>query len=160
MEVFKIVDVAKDTFHWILSTSDVDRDFEVIDQKGWDLKNFIANPVMLWSHNYQIPPIGYLKNIFTEPTLESDLVFNDKEFDEFGWSIGQRVKAGALHCGSVGFIAKEIEFLESKDRKCDLIYRKQERLEFSICSVPANPFALNTDKKTIGQEAAFLKASS
>ena len=47
---------------------------------------------------------------------------------------------------SVGFRVDELEFLESKDRDCDLIYRKQELLEFSICCVPANPFALTTPK--------------
>ena len=76
-------------------------------------------------------------------------VFNDKEFDEFGWSIGQRVKCGALRCGSVGFIADEVEFLEAKDRECDLIFRKQELLEFSICCVPANPFARNDGTKRL-----------
>lgn len=82
-----------------------------------------------------------------DTVLEGDIVFNSKEFDEFGWSIGQRVKAGALRCGSVGFIAEEVEFLESKDRECDLIFRKQELLEFSICCVPANPFATSGTKK-------------
>ena len=85
-----------------------------------------------------------------ETVLEGDIVFNDKEFDEFGWSIGQRVKCGALRCGSVGFIAEEVEFLEAKDRECDLIFRKQELLEFSICCVPSNPFAKNCGSKKLG----------
>ena len=87
------------------------------------------------------------ENVKAETVLEGDIVFNDKEFDEFGWSIGQRVKAGALRCGSVGFLAEEVEFLEAKDRECDLIFRKQELLEFSICCVPANPFARSGTKK-------------
>ena len=53
----------------------------------------------------------------------------------------------ALRCGSVGFIAEEVECLEAKDRECDLIFRKQELLEFSICCVPANPFARNGEKR-------------
>ena len=56
---------------------------------------------------------------------------------------------GALRCGSVGFIAEEIEFLEAKDRDCDLIFRKQELLEFSICCVPANPFAVHIPGKKL-----------
>lgn len=35
------------------------------------------------------------------------------------------------------------------DRDCDLIYRKQELLEFSICSVPANLFALHVPQKKL-----------
>lgn len=130
-----------------MSTFDVDRDFEKVGPAGWNLKNYLANPVILWSHDYSIPAIGYAENMKADTVLEGDIVFNSKEFDEFGWSIGQRVKAGALRCGSVGFIAEEVEFLESKDRECDLIFRKQELLEFSICCVPANPFATSGTKK-------------
>ena len=149
VEVFKSIDVQKDSFHWVMSTFDTDRDFEKVDPKGWNLKNYLANPVILWSHDYTIPAIGYAENVKAETVLEGDIVFNDKEFDEFGWSIGQRVKAGALRCGSVGFIAEEVEFLEAKDRECDLIFRKQELLEFSICCVPANPFARNDATKRL-----------
>ena len=147
VEVFKSIDVQKDSFHWVMSTFDVDRDFEKVDPSGWNLKNYLANPVILWSHDYSIPAIGYAENVKADTVLEGDIVFNSKEFDEFGWSIGERVKAGALRCGSVGFIAEEVEFLESKDRECDLIFRKQELLEFSICCVPANPFARNGETK-------------
>ena len=147
VEVFKSIDVQKDSFHWVMSTFDVDRDFEKVDPAGWNLKNYLANPVILWSHDYSIPAIGYAENMKADTVLEGDIVFNSKEFDEFGWSIGQRVKAGDLRCGSVGFIAEEVEFLESKDRECDLIFRKQELLEFSICCVPANPFARSGMKK-------------
>ena len=149
VEVFKSIDVQKDSFHWVMSTFDTDRDFEKVDPKGWNLKNYLANPVILWSHDYSIPAIGYAENVKADTVLEGDIVFNSKEFDEFGWSIGERVKAGALRCGSVGFIAEEVEFLEAKDRNCDLIFRKQELLEFSICCVPANPFAHNSGTKRL-----------
>jgi HK97 family phage prohead protease len=74
--------------------------------------------------------------------LRGNIVFNAKEFDPFGWSIGERVKAGVLRAGSVGFRVLEVEF---PDKKSDtaVIFRRQELLEFSICNVPANPFALN-----------------
>ena len=149
VEVFKAVDVEKEGFHWVMSTFDTDRDFEKVDPQGWELKNYLANPVVLWSHDYSIPAIGIAKNVKTEKQLEGDIVFNAKEFDEFGWSIGERVKAGVLRCGSVGFRVDELEFLEAKDRDCDLIYRKQELLEFSICCVPANPFAVHIPEKKL-----------
>ena len=56
VEVFKSIDVQKDTFHWVMSTFDTDRDFEKVDPCGWDLKNYLSNPVVLWSHDYSIPP--------------------------------------------------------------------------------------------------------
>ena len=114
-----------------------------------EFKNYLSNPVILWSHDYSIPAIGYAENLKADTVLEGDIRFNDKEYDEFGWSIGQRVKAGALRCGSVGFRVDEVEFVEGQKRECDLIYRKQELLEFSICCVPANPFACTTPNKTL-----------
>ena len=149
VEMFKSVDMQKDSFHWIMSTFDTDRDFEKIDPSGWNLKNYRSNPVILWSHDYSIPAIGYAENLKADTVLEGDIRFNDREYDEFGWSIGQRVKAGALRCGSVGFRVDEVEFIEGQKRECDLIYRKQELLEFSICCVPANPFACTTPNKTL-----------
>ena len=149
VEVFKSIDVQKDSFHWVMSTFDTDRDFEKVDPKGWNLKNYLANPVILWSHDYSIPAIGYAENVKADTVLEGDIVFNSKEFDEFGWRIGERVKAGALRRGPAGSIAEEVEFLEAKDRNCDLIFRKQELLEFSICCVPANPFAQNSGTKRL-----------
>ena len=160
VEVFKAAEVQKDSFHWVMSTFDTDRDFEKVDQAGWDLKNYISNPVVLWSHDYSIPAIGIAKNVTAEKLLEGDIVFNDKEFDEFGWSIGQRVKAGVLRCGSVGFRVDEIEFLDSAERECDLIYRKQELLEFSICCVPANPFAVHMPVKKLEIERVIEEDNS
>jgi HK97 family phage prohead protease len=160
VEVFKAVDVQKDSFHWVMSTFDTDRDFEKVDPCGWDLKNYLANPVVLWSHDYSIPAIGIAKNVSAEKQLEGDIVFNDKEFDEFGWSIGERVKAGVLRCGSVGFRVDECEFLEAQDRDCDLIYRKQELLEFSICCVPSNPFAIHVPQKKLEIERIIQEDDS
>ena len=160
VEVFKTVDIEKDSFQWVMSTFDTDRDRERVDPKGWLLKNYIANPVVLWSHIYEIPPIGYAENVHSDKELQGLLNFNDREYDEFGWSIGQRVKHGVLRCGSAGFLAYEVEFLENKDRECDLIFRKQELLEFSICAVPSNPFALNSDMKDIGMKELFKKEAS
>src|SRR3990167_7563446 len=37
----------------VASTSVVDRHGESINQEGWDLKSFKANPVMLWAHDHR-----------------------------------------------------------------------------------------------------------
>jgi HK97 family phage prohead protease len=78
--------------------------------------------------------------------LHGAVVFNDKEYDPFGWAIGQRVKAGVIRAGSVGFRPVEIELPSKEDGRDGtvLIFRKQELLEFSVCNVPANPFALSS----------------
>jgi HK97 family phage prohead protease len=130
---------------WTFSTFDLDRYGERIDPLGWDFSQFIKNPVIQWAHCFQIPAIGRAENIHVDENgLHGSLIFNDKEYDRFGWSIGERVKYGVIRAGSVGFRVIEIEIPSAADSKdgTSLIFRKQELLEFSVCNVPANPWAL------------------
>jgi HK97 family phage prohead protease len=132
-------------FLWTLSTFDLDRFGERIDPQGWDFKRYMNNPVVEWAHRYDIPAIGKIEGLTVDDEgLHGLVFFNDKAFDAFGWSIGERVKAGVIRAGSVGFRVIEIEIPSKEDSKdgTSLIFRKQELLEFSICNIPANPFAL------------------
>jgi HK97 family phage prohead protease len=129
---------------WTLSTFDLDRFGERIDPAGWDYKRYRDNPVVEWAHRYDIPAIGKIEGLTVDDSgLHGLVVFNDKDYDPFGWAIGQRVKAGVIRAGSVGFRVIEIELPDKETAKdgTTLIFRKQELLEFSICNVPANPFA-------------------
>jgi HK97 family phage prohead protease len=130
---------------WTLSTFDLDRFSERIDPAGWDYKRYMDNPVVEWAHRYDIPAIGKIEGLTADDDgLHGLVVFNDKDYDPFGWAIGERVKAGVIRAGSVGFRVIEIEIPSKEDGKdgTTLIFRKQELLEFSICNVPANPYAL------------------
>jgi uncharacterized protein len=139
-------------FAWTLSTFDLDRFGERIDPAGWDFKQYMNNPIVEWAHRYDIPAIGKIEGLAVDGDgLHGVVFFNDKSFDQFGWSIGQRVKAGVIRAGSVGFRALEIEIPSKEDSQdgTALIFRKQELLEFSICNVPANPYALANKKEKI-----------
>ena len=139
-----------DGIAWTLSTFDLDRFDERIDPMGWDFKRYVQNPVVEWAHRYDIPAIGKIEGLtIDDEGLHGLVFFNDKEFDAFGWSIGQRVKAGVIRAGSVGFRVIEIEIPDKATAQdgTSLIFRKQELLEFSICNVPANPFALAREKR-------------
>ena len=136
-------------FPWTLSTFDLDRFGERIDPQGWDFKRYVQNPIVEWAHRYDIPAIGKIEGLTIDDNgLHGLVFFNDKSYDPFGWSIGQRVKAGVIRAGSVGFRVLEIEIPSKDDAPnggkdgTSLIFRKQELLEFSICNVPANPYAL------------------
>ncbi|MDR2741654.1 MAG: HK97 family phage prohead protease, partial [Treponema sp.] len=134
-----------DGIAWTLSTFDLDRFGERIDPAGWDYKRYRDNPVVEWAHRYDIPAIGKIDGLTADDDgLHGVVIFNDKGYDPFGWAIGQRVKAGVIRAGSVGFRVIEIEIPDKETGKdgTTLIFRKQELLEFSICNVPANPFAL------------------
>jgi HK97 family phage prohead protease len=142
---------------WTLSTYDLDRFSERIDPAGWEYKRYMDNPVVEWAHRYDIPAIGKVESLYADDKgLHGSVIFNDKDYDPFGWAIGQRVKAGVIRAGSVGFRVIEIEIPDKETAKdgTTLIFRKQELLEFSICNVPANPFAL---AKTIAEGKAETK---
>jgi HK97 family phage prohead protease len=103
------------------------------------------NPVVEWAHRYDVPAIGKVESLYADDKgLHGSVIFNDKDYDPFGWAVGQRVKAGVIRAGSVGFRVIEIEIPDKETAKdgTTLIFRKQELLEFSICNVPANSFAL------------------
>jgi HK97 family phage prohead protease len=103
------------------------------------------NPVVQWAHRYDIPAIAHIKSLTVDDAgLHGVVVFNDKDYDPFGWAIGERVRHGVIRAGSVGFRVLEIELPAKEGGRDDtaLIFRKQELLEFSICNVPANPWAL------------------
>jgi len=145
---------------WTLSTFDLDRFGERVDPAGWEFQRFLLNPVVEWAHRYDIPAIGKIEGLVVDADgLHGLVCFNDKSFDPFGWAIGERVKAGVIRAGSVGFRVMEIE-IPSKEDSNDgtaLIFRKQELLEFSICNVPANPFAL---AKMSNEQLAMKNESS
>jgi HK97 family phage prohead protease len=130
---------------WTFSTFDLDRFSERIDPAGWDYSHYLNNPVVEWAHRYDIPAIGKADGLHADENgLHGLVVFNARDYDPFGWAIGERVRRGVIRAGSVGFRVLEIE-IPSKEGGKDgtaLIFRKQELLEFSICNVPANPFAL------------------
>jgi hypothetical protein len=49
------------------------------------------NPVIEWAHRYDIPAIGKDDGLYTdEKGLHCLVTFNDKDYDPFGWAIGQR----------------------------------------------------------------------
>ena len=150
-----------DWLPWVFSTYDNDRFDERVDPTGWELDRYLDNPVVLWAHCHSIPAIGLADNLTATDKLSGRIRFNAKEIDEFGWSIGERVKSGVIRAGSVGMLVKEIEWIDHKknpEESCDLIIRKQELLEFSICNVPANPFALQTDSLGEFGDAKFSTA--
>jgi HK97 family phage prohead protease len=144
---------------WTFSTFDLDRYNERIDPLGWDFKRYMDNPVIEWAHCFHIPAIGRAENIHVDENgLHGSLIFNDKSFDVFGWSIGERVKSGVLRAGSVGFRVLEIEIPDKETAKdgTSLIFRKQELLEFSVCNVPANPFAVAKNLETVKEDTGDL----
>ena len=54
---------------FVLSDETVDRLGDVIMSDGWDLTNFKKNPIALWAHRSDQPPIGRWKDLRAEKGL-------------------------------------------------------------------------------------------
>lgn len=119
-----------------------DRDGEVIKSNGWELENYKKNPIVLWAHDYQSPPIGKALNVsVSKGKLLFQVKFADSETYPFADTIYKLCKGGFINATSVGFIPKEWDTAK-KEGDPSRTYLKQELLELSIVPVPSNPDAL------------------
>jgi len=164
--IFKEAEGSDGLVHFTFSTDDVDSYGDVVEQDGWDLSRYQKNPVILWGHDHKIPLIGIARNVAKAPTLAGDIMFVPKEIHPFAGMVADMVKTGFIKAGSVGFNPMEWELIEEKSGNQTYIvgyrFKKQELMEFSICNVPANPFALTDPKqaeqgeeKTLSQKPPF-----
>lgn len=127
----------------IASTAVQDRQGEVVEVDGWDLKNFKKAPRLLWAHNHTEPAIGKVTKTWYDGTgknkrLMFEAVF--QEVTEMGRAIKQLVKDGFINTFSVGFKPLEID---------GNTITKQELLEISVVNVPANPEAIMLAYKSL-----------
>lgn len=130
------------SFTAVASSPRVDRHGESVDQKGWDLKNFKKNPVLLWAHDHTIPAIGVAKRVWIS---DGKLMFKGvwQEVTDMGKAAKKLVEDGIINSFSVGFLPSEMD---------GNTYTKQELLEISLVNVPANPDAMMLAYKSLKEE--------
>lgn len=131
---------------FVTSTEVQDRDGDVIETSGWQVDNYMKNPVVLFGHDYSALPVGKTIHIELDTMnkrMLQDIQFAKKEEYEFADTVYRMAKAGYLNTTSVGFMGIEHEpmFDDSKNY-VGRRYKKQELLETSIVPVPSNPEAL------------------
>ena len=129
-------------YEFTASTADMDRDGEVIDVEGWDLKNFKKNPVIMYAHNYNDLPIGKATHIGVHNgKLKNTVEFPPEGTYEFADIVERLVNTGYLKTESVGFIPRKWEDGDGEKNSPRRTYTKQELLEISIVPIPSNPNA-------------------
>lgn len=129
----------------LISTNAVDRYREVVEPEGMNKKNFSKNPVVLWAHSYETPPIGKALWVRKEGNgIVSKVKFANTAM---GQEIFNLYKDGFMKAFSIGFIPTKTDFPERDEdekahKKPVAIYKEWELLEFSAVPVPANPEAV------------------
>lgn len=124
----------------VVSTGDVDRYHSVIEQAGWNLKEYQANPVVLWMHDYFTPAIARSAKVEVDgDRLIAEPVFPERGAYPLADTVQDLVRGGFLNAASVGWQADEWTF-DEKLGGCR--YLKQTLLEWSFVTVPGNAAAL------------------
>lgn len=143
----KEVDDGERTLDFVISTETPDRDADTIAAEGWDLKQYLKNPVVLWGHNYRQPPIGRALEVDVEDgALRSRAQFTPQDLYPFGYMVYEMYRQGYLRAVSVGFMPQKYSINEERG---GVDFEEQELLEYSAVPVPANPEALIGASKAI-----------
>lgn len=132
----------------IASTAVEDRQGEIVEVTGWDLKEFKKNPIILWGHDHNEPAIGQATKTWVDGTGKSAKLMVKIAFQEVtqrAREIKQLVQDGVIKTLSVGFLP-----IDGEGNR----YTKQQLLEVSVVNVPANPEAMMLGYKSL-KKAGF-----
>lgn len=130
-----------------ISTNSPDRANDIVRQDGWDFKDYMKNPVVLWSHNYDQPSIG--KNLsmsLSKGPSDYESLIADTEFapTPFARDIFSLYAGGYQRAFSVGFMPKEFDYIKNDDEQIvGFDFMKNSMLEYSATPVPMNADAVS-----------------
>ena len=146
---------------YIVTNEVQDRYGDVIRANGGLYDDYMKNPVMFFSHNYQTPPIGNTVKVWNdkaEKNVQAWGLFLDDAVDKSGLSdlIFRFAKSGFLKACSIGFTPVKVRQPQNEKEaemlglgKWGVEYQQWSMLEWSPCGIPANPTALQNTLKSI-----------
>jgi hypothetical protein len=89
-----------------ISSIGVDRSGEVVIPEGVITSDFIKNPIVCWSHDYSLPPLGRAESVqITKDAVFAKIRFGSTERCKEIWTL---VKDKVLNAMSIGFVPLEI----------------------------------------------------
>lgn len=126
----------------IAATGNVARDDAVIEVGGWVFDNYDRAPVVLWGHDDRQPPIA--RSIVSERIQTANELIELHEFDddEAAENIWRKIQRGFVHAVSVRWLPLTWEWRRHDDGREYLHFTRQELLEVSYVSIPADPGAV------------------
>jgi len=154
------------TFKFIISDESVDRYGTVIKLDGWDLSNYEKNPIVAFQHiTWSSDPdviIGRGRVWIENNLLMGEVVLEPEGDNELADKVAKKLNNGTLSATSVGFNPTEYSrgIIERGEDPETIYFRKQDLLEWSIVTIPANPNAIVQNGYTEFIKKAFdeLKA--
>lgn len=139
----------------VVSTGDVDRYRSTINQDGWNLDAYRANPVVLWMHDYGTPSIARSGKIAVEDgRLVAEPVFPERGTYSLADTVHDLIRGGFINAASVGWSADEWTYDEEMG---GIRFIKQTLMEWSFVTVPGNAGAL-VEARALGIDIEPMRA--
>lgn len=135
------------TIEGYASTPDIDADGDNILSSAWDLNRYLKNPIILFNHNKALP-MGIAVSVEPKPKGLYIQAVISKSSEHYSM-----VKEGILKTFSVGFRPREVK--PKNDKSGGLLISKAELHEISVVTVPSNPEAIFSIKKSFESDEAF-----
>jgi HK97 family phage prohead protease len=128
----------------VMSTAVLARDGHILVPGGCRLENYRANPIVLWSHNPDLP-IGNAPDIVVESDkIRARIAFAPAGISAKADEVCGLMKSGVVRAVSVGFNPIDGEALNASKPRGGQRFTDWELLELSAVSVPSDPDALVT----------------
>ena len=128
----------------VMSTAVLARDGHILVPGGCRLDNYRANPIVLWSHNPDLP-IGNAPDIVVESDkIRARIAFAPAGISAKADEVCGLMKSGVVRAVSVGFNPIDGEALNPSKPRGGQRFTDWELLELSAVSVPSDPDALVT----------------
>jgi HK97 family phage prohead protease len=122
------------------TTVDRDRYGDTVQPDGMNNKNYRRNPVILWAHNYTVPPIA--KSLWEKPDAKGVRMKMQFDTRDEAMEVYRLYKEGYLNAFSIGFLPMEYEQIFEGKSFTGFNFKTWELIENSAVPVPANPEAL------------------
>lgn len=158
------------TVTFVASDGSRDSAHTVLNQEGWDLRRFNANPIIGYNHEIYGAwdtkdvdfVIGKGRAYVEDKKLLVDITFEPKEINELAEKVYQKILFGSLNAVSVGFLpigkgawGKDDE--APGEARETYYYAGQELLEISVVNIPSNSNATRKGEDAAAEELAALR---
>ena len=167
------VDEEKRTITFVASDGTRDSAHTVLNQEGWDLVRFNANPVIGYNHEVYGAwdtkdvdfVIGKGRAYVEDKKLMVDITFEPKSINELAEKIFRKIQFGSLNAVSVGFLPIGKGAWGKGDEapgeaRETYYYAGQELLEISVVNIPSNANATRKGEDCSAEELAALRAEA
>lgn len=134
-----------------------DRYGDVVRVAGGNFEEYMKNPVVMFAHKHDIPPIGKCTKVDArkkDKQVFAHGLFFDDRMDPTGLSetIFRLALGGGMPGCSIGFLPRKWNRPTTQQERAELglgeygvEFTAWDLLEWSTCAIPANPTALQVD---------------